>query len=419
MARKQFLQATALALLVCVGANAVAENAGAEPTASSAAPYNWRNVTLGGGGFAPGIVFSTVERGLAYLRTDMGGAYRWDAAQARWLPLQDDETEPSFMGIESIAPDPVDANIVYMAAGMGARMPAAIFRSADRGATWRKTMVPFAMGGNEDGRGMGERLAVDPHAHTTLLFGSRHDGLWRSDNSGAAWQKVASFPLAGLGKPDRPRVTHGGLSFVLFDPAERGRIYVASADPGAQHLFRSDDGGKSWQTIAGGPSADLLPTKGVVGRDGVLTITYCDYIGPNGIKRGEVWRFDPQKGEWRDVTPLKGAAVVPGGYMGVAVAASDPNIIAVSTVNRYIGGAPAAPGRNSRAPACATSRPRRSSISTRRPISAIGSPAWRSTRSTPTTPLMSPARPCTRLRASTNPVRCAGRPGPRGLSKPR
>ncbi len=333
MKNRRFYGVASLALLVCVGANVRAD-----PGVSSAASYRWRNVTVGGGGFAPGIVFSAVEPGLAYLRTDMGGAYRWDSSARRWMPLQDDEREPSYMGIESIAPDPVDADVVYMAAGMSARMPAAIFRSGDRGATWRKTAVPFAMGGNEDGRGMGERLAIDPHANATLLFGSRHDGLWRSDDAGAHWRKVESFPLAGLGKPDRPRTTHGGLSFVLFDKGKRDRIYVGSADPGARHLFRSEDGGKNWQAIAGGPTADLLPTKAVVGRDGVLTITYCDYIGPNGITRGAVWRFDPAKGEWRDVTPLKGAAVVPGGYMGVAVAASDPTIIAVSTVNRYTGG---------------------------------------------------------------------------------
>ena len=332
MGPKHYLTSAA-ALLVCVGWVSVAQPAGLP-----VAPYQWQNVTLGGGGFAPGIVFSTAERGLAYLRTDMGGAYRWNAAAQRWLPLQDDEQEPSYMGVESIAPDPVDAEVVYMATGMGARMPAAVFRSADRGATWRKTVVPFAMGGNEDGRGLGERLAIDPHAPRTLLFGSRHNGLWRSDDSAAHWRKVAGFPLAGLGMPDRPRATHGGLSFVLFDPTRRGRIYVASADPGVQHLFRSDDGGASWQAIAGGPPADLLPVKGVVGRDGVLTITFCDYIGPNGIKRGAVWRFDPATAAWRDVTPEKGAAAVPGGYMGIAVAAADPRVIAVGTVNRYQGG---------------------------------------------------------------------------------
>lgn len=306
---------------------------GAAPPAAT--PYHWQNVVVGGGGFAPGIVFSPVERGLAYLRTDMGGAYRWDAQSRRWQPLQDDEAESNFMGIESIAPDPRDAAIVYLAAGMSARGPAAIFRSTDRGAHWRKTIVPFAMGGNEDGRGLGERLAIDPHHTATLMFGSRHDGLWRSDDAGAQWRKVAPFPLAGLGRPDRPRQTHGGLSFVLFDPAQRGRIFVASADPGPQHLFRSDDGGTRWQAVTGGPAPDLLPVKGVIGADGVLTLTYCDAIGPNGITRGAVWRFDPRREAWQDVTPLKGAAVVPGGYMGVAVAARDPRVIAVATVNRY------------------------------------------------------------------------------------
>ncbi|WP_347304647.1 hypothetical protein V5740_14075 (plasmid) [Croceibacterium sp. TMG7-5b_MA50] len=297
--------------------------------------YEWRNVVVGGGGFAPGIVFSPVERGLAYLRTDMGGAYRWDATEARWLPLQDGEAVSSFMGIESIAPDPVDADVVYLAAGMSARGAAAIFRSADRGATWRRTRVPFAMGGNEDGRGMGERLAVDPHNTATLLYGSRHDGLWRSDDAGEHWGKVAGFPLVGLGLPDRPRTTHGGLSFVLFDRARPGRIVVASADPGTQHLFRSDDGGATWQAVAGGPPGDLFPVKGVIGGDGVLTVTYCDAIGPNGIRRGAVWRLDLASGSWTDVTPLKGAAVVPGGYMGLAVSATDPQVIAVGTVNRY------------------------------------------------------------------------------------
>lgn len=298
-------------------------------------PYHWRNVVVGGGGFAPGIVFSPVERGLVYLRTDMGGAYRWDEALRRWVPLQDGEAESNFMGIESVAPDPRDADVVYLAAGMSARGPAAIFRSADRGGHWRKTIVPFAMGGNEDGRGLGERLAIDPHHPATLLFGSRHDGLWRSDDAGAHWAKVASFPLAGLGRPDRPRMTHGGLSFVLFDPVQRGRIFVASADPGAQHLFRSDDGGAHWQAVPGGPAPDLLPVKGAIGADGVLTLPYCDAIGPTGITRGAVWRYDPRTGAWQDVTPLKGAAVVPGGYMGVAVAARDPRVIAVATVNRY------------------------------------------------------------------------------------
>ncbi|WP_380779034.1 WD40/YVTN/BNR-like repeat-containing protein [Sphingomonas sp. R86520] len=304
--------------------------------ATTGAPlYTWRTVTVGGGGFAPGIVFSTAERGLAYLRTDMGGAYRFDAKRARWVPLQDGNAIGSYMGVESIAADPVDPNIVYLAAGMSWRSEAAILRSGDRGANWSVTPVPFRMGGNEDGRGLGERLAIDPNRTSRLLFGSRHDGLWRSVDSGAHWVKLAAFPLAGLGTPTVARATHGGLSFVLFDKTHPGRVFVASADPGARHLFRSDDDGATWSAVAGGPDAAMLPVKAVLGSDGVLTISYANGIGPNGITRGAVWRYDFARALWSDVTPDKRADAPVGGYMGVAVSAQDPRVIAVSTVDRY------------------------------------------------------------------------------------
>ncbi|WP_084384698.1 WD40/YVTN/BNR-like repeat-containing protein [Novosphingobium naphthalenivorans] len=300
----------------------------------AAVAYDWRNVRVGGGGFTPGIVFSPVEPGLAWLRSDMGGAYRWDAKALRWWPLQDQVSESSYMGIESIAADPVDPGTVYLAAGMNWAAPSAIFRSADYGKTWRVTPVPFRMGGNEDGRGLGERLAIDPFDHNRLFFGSRHQGLWRSTDAGTSWAPVSSFPLPGLGLPAKPHQTHGGLSFVVFDPRVQGRMFAGSADPGLRHLFRSDDGGQTWQAVPGGPPSDLLPVKAAAGRDGVLTVTLCNGIGPNGITRGAVWRYDPESGEWRDVTPIKGPGAPEGGYMGVAVSASDPQTLAVSTVDR-------------------------------------------------------------------------------------
>jgi len=301
--------------------------------------YRWTNVTVGAGGYAPDIVFSPVERGLAYLRTDMGGAYRWDAALARWLPLQDDNGESSYMGIESIAPDPVDADVVYMAAGMNAGAPAAILRSGDRGRTWRVVPVPFAMGGNEPGRGLGERLAVDPNDHRRLFFGSRHDGLWQSRDAGQSWTPVAGFPHKGLGRPDR-RTSHGGVSFVAIDPTSgtagaSQRIWAGIADPGGPALYRSDDGGAHWVAVAG---PKLFAAKGVIDARGVLWVGFASGIGPSDVKTGAVWRYDVQ-GRGRDVTPPAWrAAGAEGGFLGVAVARSAPGTVAVSTIDRYRAG---------------------------------------------------------------------------------
>ncbi|WP_294257412.1 hypothetical protein [uncultured Sphingomonas sp.] len=299
------------------------------------APYRWTNVTVGGGGYAPGIVFSPAEPGLAYLRTDMGGAYRWDSAASRWVPLQDGNVVTSYMGIESIAPDPHDPAVVTMAAGMGANGPAAILRSANRGASWSVTPVPFAMGGNEAGRGLGERLAVDPNRTSTLFFGSRHDGLWRSDDSGAHWTKLAAFPVAGLGKP-APRQTHGGVAFVLFDPASgvpgagSRRIWAGVADPGAVHLYRSEDGGETWLPVAG-PGPEMLAVKAAIAADGTLYVGYATGIGQSDALDGAVWRFTPD-GRGRAITPLDHRE---GGILGVAVAASASGTVAISTLDRY------------------------------------------------------------------------------------
>ena len=50
------------------------------PASAQSQTYTWRSVvTNGGGGFVPGIVFNPTEANLIYARTDIGGAYRWNA----------------------------------------------------------------------------------------------------------------------------------------------------------------------------------------------------------------------------------------------------------------------------------------------------------------------------------------------------
>lgn len=305
--------------------------------ASAHAAYVWRNVVLGAGGFAPNIIFSRRIPGLAYLRTDMGGLYRWDRGSNTWTPLQDGMAQSSYFGIESVALDPVDPDLVYVAAGMYRHDDAALLRSHDRGNTWEAFPTPFRMGGNEDGRGVGERLAVDPQNTSVLYFGSRHDGLQRSTDRGQSWSRVESFPVAGLGTPSGHQPTHAGISFVLFNTADPNShtVWAGVADPGAHHLFQSQNSGTTWLAVPGEPRADLLPVRAEVDDRGVLYIAYSNGVGPNGVTDGAVYKYDSHSGVWTDITPEKGPNRMPGGYMGLSLDRQHPDTLIVASLNRW------------------------------------------------------------------------------------
>jgi hypothetical protein len=111
-------------------------------------------------------------------------------------------------------------------------------------------------------------------------------------------------------------------------------IYAGVADAGAQHLFRSADGGETWTAIGGQRRAQLLPVKAAIDARRILYVAYSTGIGPNGIADGAVWKLDTRSDTWTDITPVRGAEAE-GGYMGITVDRQRPGRIAVSTVNRW------------------------------------------------------------------------------------
>jgi len=315
--------------------------------------YRWRNVAIGGGGFVSGLEFHPSAPGVLYARTDIGGAYRWDDAGRRWIPLLDGlgADDRGRFGVESLALDPSDPDKVYLAIGtyLHARGDdGVILRSSDRGRTFQRAALPFKLGGNEQGRGNGERLAVDPNDGRVLLLGTRAHGLWRSDDGGARWQEVRGFPeiarsRAAWAKGWRDEVPIG-IAFVAFDPASGAKgspsrtLYagVSTQDAG---VYRSDDGGATWQAVPGQPTG-LRPSHMVRDARGRWLLSYGDEPGPNHMADGAVYRFDPADGSWTDLTPLPRT---PGGASGygwgaVAVQAGDPDVLVATTFRRYVPG---------------------------------------------------------------------------------
>jgi photosystem II stability/assembly factor-like uncharacterized protein len=324
------------------------------PGQPASVPYTWKNVQIVGGGFVDGIIFHPSEKGLRYARTDIGGAYRWNDATQHWEPLLDWVPYPdrNLMGVESIAVDPSDPNRVYLACGTytdPATPNGAILRSYDRGKTFQRVEVPFKFGGNENGRGNGERLAVDPHDGKILFLGTRHDGLWKSTDSGANWTRVESFPDV-TEPPDASPAPNpwiaaarrgAGIVFVIFDPSSGSKvkacttIYVGASLLGRDNLFRSTDSGKSWQAVPGQPTR-YRPHRAALASDGTLYVAYGTVPGPWRMTDGAVWKFETKKNLWTEITPDK---PVPGeagfGYVGVSVDAHHPEVVIASSFDRW------------------------------------------------------------------------------------
>lgn len=307
--------------------------------AAHAETYKWDSAAMGGGGYVTGVIPSKSERGVIYMRTDVGGAYRWDAPRERWIPLLDwlPEERSGLMGVESIAIDPKNAANVYLMAGTsyfnGGK--SAILRSSDYGRTFDivDTTAQFKAHGNGAGRGNGERLQVDPGNSSVLYAGTRRDGLFRSTDAGATWNRLAGFPVTATPNDN-------GVSFVLPDPAsvdggaaQRLFIGVSRTDAAGPNLYFSYDGGATFEPVEGGP-AGLMPQRAVLSPEGKLYVTYANGAGPHAteleaMNRGQVWEYDAVGGNWTDITP----AGMNGPFGGISIDPADPLRLVLATTN--------------------------------------------------------------------------------------
>ena len=302
-------------------------------------PYVWRNVVIGGGGFSPDILFSSAEKGLAYLRTDVGGAYRWDASEQRWIPLEDSIWQDSYFGIESIAPDPHDANVVYLAAGMYSSRPRR--DHAERRPRRARGRITQCRSGWEATRTAAEwasgsrSIRTAPRrfcsARATTACGAATTAA-RPGTRSRAFRGAASVRLNRITRTAECRSSSS---------TRRAERWVRVAG----HLRRDCRRGAQpsvpvprWRPklAAGGrrPALDMLPAKAAIASDGTLYVDYCTGLGPNGVDDGAVWKLDTRSGKWTDITPVRGPDAE-GGYMGLSIDRRDAGRLAVSTVDRW------------------------------------------------------------------------------------
>jgi hypothetical protein len=268
-------------------------------------------VTFGGGGYVSGLVFHPSTADLLYARTDIGGAYRWNQSTSSWLPITDGlgfgGGESGYHGIESIAVDPNDDQLVYMAAGMySSDGNGRMYISSDRGDHWTHVALPFPLGGNNPGRAIGERLTVDPNKPSTLFYGTRTAGLWKSVDSGLSWAQVTALSTAKLTQDQVNALgisSAMGVGVVVCDTGTKGSgsatqtIYAAinpdyvSTAGLASNLYKSTDGGASWAAVPTPISGHHIPHM-VRAADGMFYVVFTKGSGPGADGPARLYKFD-------------------------------------------------------------------------------------------------------------------------------
>ncbi|KPK78431.1 MAG: hypothetical protein AMS25_15425 [Gemmatimonas sp. SM23_52] len=221
----------------------------------------------------PDIVW--VGTGESWVRNSVSvgdGVYKSTDAGETWqhMGLADSER------IARIVVSPLDGNTVFVCATghlWNANSERGVFKTSDGGETWNKVLYIDENTGCSD-------ITIDPHAPNVLYAGMWEfrrwpyffksggpgSGLYRSIDGGATWQQLTN----GLPAGEKGRIA------VAVAPSRPSTVYaVVEADTTA--LYRSDDMGASWQQMNSSYNVQSRPF-------------YFAYIVPDPVDHTKVFK---------------------------------------------------------------------------------------------------------------------------------
>ncbi len=238
----------------------------------------------------------------AFVLTSDGGRRRWDVSG------------PFFGGWEMyhVKGSPADPNRIYASQSLS-WFGQQVQRSDDGGRTWTPVGNKFTYDGVPathqwyDGTPHPwefkrvwhlEPSLTDPN---TVFAGVEDAGLFRSMDGGATWQELSGLRGHGTGPQWQPGAGGLCLHTILLDPTKPDRIVIAISAAGA---FRSDDGGASWKPINRGLRSQHIP-------DPAAEVGHCvHHIAmhrgrPDVLfmqKHWDVMRSDDAGDSWREIS---------------------------------------------------------------------------------------------------------------------
>jgi photosystem II stability/assembly factor-like uncharacterized protein len=176
---------------------------------------------------------------------------------------------PHFAGWEiyHLKGSPVDPDRLYASQSSG-WFGQVVQRSEDGGATWNAVGNKFDYDGVA---GTHQWYDGTPHPwefkrvwhlepslreRETVYAGAEDAALFRSTDGGGSWQELSGLRRHGTGPQWQPGAGGMCLHTILLDPTNPERIYIAISAAGA---FRTDDGGTTWKPINQGLHSKYIP----------------------------------------------------------------------------------------------------------------------------------------------------------------
>lgn len=298
------------------------------------AQFAFSQVAMGGGGFVSGV-FATSEEGLYYARTDVGGSYRYNKDTQKWEAMSYDisEEDRGLLGIDGLAFGEKDPNRVYMLAGTEyfSNGLTCLLYSDDYGKTWNRTDLTemIKAHGNGMGRGNGERIAVDPKNSDIVYVGGRTGGMVKSTDGGK------TFTALDMGT-NTSTSNGNGICSIIIDPKSGDdsactTIYAAISRTQEDNLYKSTDGGATWNPVADAPKGFFTQRMKYNG-DGKIAITYASAEGPwnNNRTSGGIRLLDMSNDTFTDITPVKKS------YGDIVIDPANPDRMVACTENIYV-----------------------------------------------------------------------------------